>query len=162
MRKLAVALLGGALLFAGPTASARPSQPTIEGRHDVLRAAMYAGVLDTGKPIQILDRLCPTPGKPTGCEPVSASLREAVDDALGAPIRWVGRERRKAGTFFELGRVVRIGDKAHFDFRWDDPRPYGCYGGGRLIFHRVDWTGWKESGGYGFGGCPSAGSGGGS
>jgi hypothetical protein len=123
---------------------------------------MYATVIDSQKPIQVLDRLCPTPGRPAGCEPVSASLRESIEDAPAAPTRWVGRERRNAGTFFELGPVVRIRDKAHFDYRWDDPRPYGCNGGGRLTFHRVDWTGWNEVGGYGFGGCPSTASGGGS
>ena len=131
-------------------------QPLITGRHNVLRAGMYALAFEgERKPVQVLRRICPMPGKPAGCEGVSASLREALEDAVAVPIRWVGKERDHAGTFFELGPGVRNGDMAHFDYRWDDPKPYGCNGGGRLVFHRVDWTGWNESGGYFFTGCPA-------
>ncbi len=156
MRALKALVISLALVgIAAPAASARPAPGTIEGRHDVLRARMYAFALEhKQKPVQILRRICPTPGKSAGCEAASVSLHIAIENEVAVPIRWVGKERAQAGTFFELGPVVRNGDQAHFDYRWDDPRPYGCNGGGRLIFHRIDWTGWKASGGYFFEGCP--------
>ena len=156
MRALTVVSLAVATLTASAVgAAARPETPPIVGRHDVLRAEMYARVLDSeGSPIQILDRLCPHPGRRTGCEPVPAALRTAIQKAVSVPIRWVGRERRRGGTFWQLGPVVRNGSRAHFDERWDDPAPYGCGGGGTLSFRRIDWTSWRQTREEGFVGCP--------
>jgi hypothetical protein len=156
IQKYLTVLVGVVLVgIAAPVASARPSPGTIEGRHNVLRAAMYALAFEgETKPVQVLRRICPKPGRRADCEPASVSLRAAIEDEVAVPITWVGKERAAAGTFYELGLVVRNGDEAHFDYRWDDPRPYGCNGGGRFIFHRIDWTGWERSGGYFFEGCP--------
>jgi hypothetical protein len=141
--------------IVAPASSARPAPGTIEGRHDTLRAGLYATVIDSNRPIQVLDRLCPKPGRQQGCEPVLRSLQRAFEEKI--VVRWVSREHQHWGTFYELGPIVRNGNRARFDYRWDDPRPYGCNGGGREEFRRIDWTGWRDVGGYGFGSCPGVG-----
>lgn len=156
MRLLAATVLVlGLVAGSSSVAAARETGLVIQGRQDVLRAGMYATAIDGRQPIQILDRLCPKPGKQQGCEPVLRSLQRALEEKVAVRIRWVSREHRRWGTFYEFGPVVRSGSDAHLDYRWDDPKPYGCNGGGRLLFHRIDWTGWQASGGYFFEGCPT-------
>jgi hypothetical protein len=148
-------LVVGLVAGLASAAAARETTPLIEGRHSVLRAGMFATVIDSRHPIQILDRLCPEPGKRQGCEAVLRSLQRALEKRVDVRIRWVSRKHRDWGLFYEFGPVERSGSSAHFDYRWDNPRPYGCNGGGHVQFRRIDWTGWRESGGYFFEGCPA-------
>jgi hypothetical protein len=155
MRRLAVLTTCVALgLGVSPYAAAKESVHAIEGRYSVLHAGMYATVLDGGdRPIQVYRRLCPEPGRKAGCERIIVSLREAIEDAVRRPIRWVGKERRHGGLFWQLGPIEREHAHAAFDYRWDDPRPYGCTGGGTAEFERRDQA-WYPTGGGGFVGCP--------
>src|SRR4051812_11376839 len=122
MRRLILASSCAAIVLglASP-AAARPTQPLITGRHNTLRAGMYAVALEgQRKPVQILRSICPKPGRRANCEAASVSLRTAIQDAVPVPIRWVGKERSGAGTFWELGPILRNGDTAHFNYRWRD------------------------------------------
>jgi hypothetical protein len=159
VRRLTISVLFAALMLAGNgTASARPSEPLVEGRGSVLNAGMYERVLGNSRaPIQILDRLCPKPGRDPGCAPVTNALRRAIEDAVAVHIRWVHHEHRHGGKFWELTPVVRNRARAYFEYRWDEPGPLGCYGQGTVRFHRVDWTGWEERRGFGLIGCAVAG-----
>ncbi len=154
MRLLVAVTVAVGIVLAPSTASAKGLGPPIEGRHSALRAGMYATRLNAGRSgIQILDRLCPKPGHPQGCERVIVSLREAIEEVVHVPIVWVDRERRRRGTFWQLAPIQRVHAHASFDFRWDDPRPYGCDGGGTYEFERRDWV-WYATGGNEFVGCP--------
>jgi hypothetical protein len=158
MRILTVIVLCLSLALAPAVASAKGFGPPIEGRHSILRAGMYATAFEGERSrVQVLDRLCPKPGHRAGCGRVIVALREALDDVVPVPIRWVSREHDRAVTFYEFSPIDREHARASFDYRWDDPRPYGCNGGGTLEFQRIDFTGWRETGGNFFEGCPVAG-----
>jgi hypothetical protein len=159
VRRITIALLSAALVLAtAGGAAARPGKPLIQGRHDVLRAGMYATVIDSHNRIQILNRLCPSPGKGAGCEPVLQALRTALGAAVDVPIRWVQKERKDGGRFYAFSAVERNGSHARFDYAWDDPGFLGCNARGDVEFRRIDWTGWRVSGGQGLIGCAVAGS----
>ena len=154
MRSLKALIIGMALVgMTASSASARPAPGTIEGRRDVLRAGMYATVIDSHNRIQILNRLCANPGKGTGCEPVLQALRTALEAAVDVPIRWVQKERKHGGRFYAFSAVERNGSHARFDYAWDDPGFLGCSARGDVEFRRIDWTGWRVSGGHGLIGC---------
>jgi len=75
MRGVTIALLAASLVFVTASGAAAQIGPLIQGRHDVLRAEMYATAIDYGTPDQVLNRLCPRPGHEHGCELVSNALR---------------------------------------------------------------------------------------
>jgi hypothetical protein len=146
MRRMTIALLSAALVLAtAGGVAARQGKPLIQGRYDVLRAGMYATALPSGRPLQILDRLCARLLGRSGCEPVSNALRRAIDDAVAGRIRWVRRRQPHGGQFWAFSPVVRDGRRATFGFRWGPTG--GCSGRGQATFRRVDWTGWVDTGG---------------
>ena len=145
MRGVTIVLLAASLVFVNATGAAAQIGPLIQGRHDVLRAEMYARAIDYGTPVQVLNRLCPRPGHEHGCEPVSNALRRAIDDTVTAPITWVGHKPRNGGDFWALAPLVRNGSHASFRVAFD--HVLHCRGRGRFNFRRVDWTGWFFEGG---------------
>ena len=64
MRRITIALLSSALVIAtAGGATAIQTGPLIQGRHNVLRAGMYATLLNEyfEHPFQVFDQLCPKP-----------------------------------------------------------------------------------------------------
>ncbi len=151
MRRVTIAILAAALVSATASGSAANQIGLlIHGRHNVLRAGMYATLLDEypDHPFQILDQLCPKPNSELRCEPVSNALRRAIDDTVSVSFRWVHREQPDGGHFWTLAPVVRDGGDATFLYRVEKPGS-NCRGHGELRFRRIDWTGWVWEGGTG-------------
>ena len=145
-----LALAAALVLGTASGAAAHQIGPLIQGRHNVLRAGMYArvipaGGLPAGRPVQILDRLCARLLGGSGCERVSNALRSAIDDAVAGPVRWVRQRQPRGGQFWAFSPVVRDGPRATLGFRWGPTG--GCRGRGQAGFRRIDWTGWRDTGG---------------
>jgi hypothetical protein len=151
-RRLIVASVIGLVVWpaSGPSAWANPHVTGAD------RVTMYAEALHTARhPIQVLGRTCADTKHRTGCVRIPAAVRSGIEDGIDAPIAWVYRPWKHAGVFFVFGPIRVAEPIASYRFRWDDPRPSGCYGGGTLRFHRRG-VHWAYVGGHGFGGCPSS------
>jgi hypothetical protein len=158
MRRAATVALLSVVLASVGGATASAVGVLIEGRHNVLRAGMYATLLNEypDRRFQVLDQLCPKPNDVAECEQISNSLRRAIDDAVTVPFTWVHRERRDGGLFWTLSPVVRDGASA--SFLWGAEKPgSNCRGHGELRFQRIDWTGWTPDGGTGHSTCSARG-----
>jgi hypothetical protein len=118
-----------------------------------VRGMMYASVLEGAK-VQILVRECADPKRQRRCMLVPAGIRREIEGATGGTVRWVYHAWPKGGTFYVLGPVYRLGDRAWFRFAWTDPAPGGCSGGGRQSFRRGP-QGWAKSASTGYEGCPT-------
>lgn len=158
MRRWVVRFLGVVLIVAAVACSASAAGASSTGLRGVrgtdAQAGMYAVVLqDEGDPIQILSRRCASPRDESGCERISARLRGAIESKVDPPVAWVSRMWRHAGTFFVLSPFSWEPRHARFRHAWTDPRPFGCNGGGKSSFTRLEGE-WELTGGGGYAGCP--------
>src|SRR5438093_13761400 len=153
MRITAIALCS---VLIGAAAASAASGGDIHGRGIRAEAALDARVLDTGsRPIQILDRLCQNPATRQGCVPARAALRQAISSAVDRPVSWVHHRRPHAGTFWVLAPIRWTPKTASLRYAWDEPGAAGCFGGGRLRYHR-DRGSWQLTWGIAYEGCAAS------
>ena len=144
------------VLIGAAAASAAPGGTDTHGRGIRAEATLYAGVLDTGgSRIQILDRLCRTPEARQHCVPARAALRRAISSAVDRPVSWVHRRRAHAGALWVLAPIGWTPKTASLRYAWDDPGPFGCFGGGRLRYNRERGS-WKLVWGIAYEGCAAS------
>jgi hypothetical protein len=121
---------------------------------DADRASMYAETLSAARhPIQVLGRACADPDRRRGCMRIPDAVRAGIEAKTEAPIRWVFRPWRHAGVFWVFGPIHVVDVVARYRFRWDDPRPHRCNGGGSIGF-RSERGVWSVTERNGFVGCP--------
>ena len=151
MRRFLILSLVAATLAATPAASATPRAWV---RGPAAQAGMIASVIGDGaRAIQVLTSRCGNVRDETGCIRVPRRLRHAIEDAVRAPITWVHRMWRHAGVYWVLAPFDWNGDRARLRYSSRDPRPFGCFGGGKSIFTLTGGT-WDLAGGSGYAGCP--------
>jgi hypothetical protein len=150
VRRFLVLCAVGAILLA---TQAGNTAPRAWVRGPVAQAGMIATVIGHGShPIQVLTRRCANVRDETGCARISRSLRHAIEDAVDAPIVWVHRMWRHAGTYWVFSPFAWNGDHARLRYAWRYPTPGDCFGGGKGTFTLTGGA-WEKSGGSGYFGC---------
>lgn len=148
VRRLASLVCVAVMLATVPASAATAPR----GRSVRTQAALDATLMDRAAPVQVLTRLCANPSGIKECEPLSARMRAALDDAIAAPITWVDHRRVHGPRFLVFAPVVIVHDQAQAELAWRDPGRWGCYGGVASQFRR-DHGVWVAYSGFGWAGC---------
>ena len=145
------------LIVVGLLATPALAAGAPHGRGPKAQAAMLAETAGTFSqhPVQVLDQICDNPSTRHGCVPIKASLQEAFERALDAPITWVGPRRHQVGQLWVLGTVVFDGTQVTTKVAWRDPGTVGCFGWTRLTWKRHQGA-WYVFRGISVEGCAAA------
>jgi len=144
-----------ATLAVGLLATPSFAATGIHGRGANAQAAMIAETAGSSKQrVQVLNQLCENPNTQHRCVSLKRSVQRALEDAISAPITWVGHQQPHAGQFWVLGTVRFNGSTATTIVSWRDPGPYGCFGWTSLGWERRH-GGWTTSSGIATEGCPA-------
>jgi hypothetical protein len=141
---------------------ASPAQavPALHGRGARAQAAIDASLVSQkGHAVQVLDQLCRRPTKETGCTPISARMRAALEGAIDRRIEWVHHRDPRAAESWIFAPVVFGGQQAEANDAFWGSGVGGCAGfrGGETLDFRLDHGNWVWSGGLAWARC-SAGS----
>lgn len=106
------------------------------GRSFRTQAALDATLWSRHTRVQVLTSVCTRPARQRGCSPMSTRLREALEEALSAPITWVDERRRNGPTFLVFAPVRFEAGEAIAELAYHEPRGSCVRGGYRTWFSR--------------------------